>query len=216
MNMKILHTKKIAVLVWLILILILLAFVFKNHKDGVISKNPVLIHEAGHLYKISGEVYFRRCSVDGLDHFDTTGIDAKTFQYINDVYAKDKNSIWHLGETQRCGYPIRLTLNPAVDLATFSAFATSSFVAKDKISMIYNDRRLTFPSKSTTYLSFGYYKDANQILKHAGYGDILPLKSVSSDSRPLSLNYLVDNKNVYDAGNVLVTYIEKEMMLLSS
>ncbi|MFA6315339.1 MAG: DKNYY domain-containing protein [Candidatus Paceibacterota bacterium] len=196
------HLKRVALLIWLILILILLAFVFKSHKGGVASRNPVLIHEAGHLYEISGEIYFRRCSVDGLDHFDPTEIDTNTFQIINDVYAKDKNNVWNLGETQRCGYPIRLVLNPPADLATFSTFATSSFVAKDKISMIYNDHRLISPSKSTIYLGFGFYKDADQILKHVGYGDILPLKSVMADSRPISSNYLVDNKNVSDASNV--------------
>lgn len=203
----ILMYKKITLLIVLMLTLVLLSFLFKDQKNEIISKNPVVIHEAGHLYKISDHIYFRRCSVDGLDHFDITGIDAETFQYVNDVYVKDNNSIWNLGETKRCGYPIQLTLNPAVDLPTFSVFATSSFVAKDKNSLIYNDRRLTFPSQSTIYLGFGYYKDAGQILKHAGSGNLLPLKSVPAEARPISLNYLVDSKHVYDARNV---YREKE------
>jgi len=206
------NIKKLALLGWLVIFLLFLAYAFKSYNANEISKAPVLIHEAGHLYTISGQIYFRRCSVDGLDHFDLTGIDPKTFQYVNDVYIKDKNSVWNLGETKRCEYPKLLLLDPSVDVSTFSAFATSSFVAKDKIGVIYNDHRLASPSKDTVYLGFGYYKDANQIWKHVGYGNIILLKGVPADARPLSINYLADNINVYDAGNV---YSDKDSVSIA-
>jgi hypothetical protein len=206
--MKLSTLKKTALLSWLIVIAILIVFIYSGHTAEVISKNPVLIHEAGHLYTISGHVYVRRCSVDKVDHFDITGIDAKTFQSLNDVYVKDKNGIWNLGVTQVCGYPQPLILDPPVDLSTFVTFATSSFMAKDNISLIYNDRRLASPSKSTVYLGFNYYEDGNQIYKHAGYGELLPLTTVPADARPVSQVYLVDGTHVYDAGNVWIAHTD--------
>lgn len=205
--MKNVTYKKVVLLVLLVLVLISLSFVSENRKNEAISQNPVLIHELGHLYKISNQVFFRRCSSDGLDHFDLTNIDAKTFQYVNDFYVKDKNGIWSLGVTQACEYPTQITLNPVVDLTTFSVLATSSSMAKDKFSLIFDGQRLAFPSRDTTYLGFVYYKDKNQILKNAGYGNILLLRGVPADTKPVSSNYLVDNKNVYDASNV---YSEKD------